>query len=356
MNLLKNLMLYRSVVQVSRLCLFVFLVPLQVLAQDITGIWTGHLQAGATILPFELAINQDLTGYSYTIFVKDGVENTGIKSITCKQKNGKITFSDNVLIYNNFSTPSRHIKMSAVCVVKTEDSMMSMTGTFETKTLDFRSQDNYSYTGSLSLQKQSPSAKTKLIVKLGELDLWNTLSFFQQPMNNSGSAKAAESIDKNRLAGIAKTSPDNKQSLSVSGPSGSAGASLKEPVAIVKAAADIATRTTEILRSISFSTDSLVLTLYDNGIVDGDTVSVVLNGNVIIPRLGLSEKPFRLVVRMTPDLGDTLQMVMYAENLGSIPPNTGLLILEDGENRHEIRFEGDLQKSSAVKLIRKKIN
>jgi hypothetical protein len=45
---------------------------------------------------------------------------------------------------------------------------------------------------------------------------------------------------------------------------------------------------------------------------------------------------------------------MYAENLGSIPPNTGLLIVQDGEQRYDIRFAGDMKKSSAVILRRKR--
>lgn len=44
---------------------------------------------------------------------------------------------------------------------------------------------------------------------------------------------------------------------------------------------------------------------------------------------------------------------MYAENLGTIPPNTGLLILQDGESRHEIRFAGDLKNNSAIILKKK---
>jgi hypothetical protein len=120
------------------------------------------------------------------------------------------------------------------------------------------------------------------------------------------------------------------------------------------AAADILQRKIDVIRSIYFKSDSLVLILYDNGIVDGDTVSVVLNDEVIIPKQGLSEKAYRKVIRTTPDVGDSLRLVMYAENLGSIPPNTGLLIVEDGEDRYDIMFEGDLKRNSAVILRRKK--
>ena len=54
-------------------------------------------------------------------------------------------------------------------------------------------------------------------------------------------------------------------------------------------------------------------------------------------------------------MDERIQIIMYAENLGSLPPNTGLLIVNDGTDRYEIRFSGDMQKSSAIMFIRKKI-
>ena len=94
--------------------------------------------------------------------------------------------------------------------------------------------------------------------------------------------------------------------------------------------------------------------MYDHGVIDGDTVSVVLNGKVIVARQGLKGKPLVSVIHITPSLGDSLLLVMYAESLGSIPPNTGILIVQDGDSRYEIRFEGTKQKSSAILLTRKR--
>ena len=45
---------------------------------------------------------------------------------------------------------------------------------------------------------------------------------------------------------------------------------------------------------------------------------------------------------------------MYAETLGSIPPNTGLLVIRDGQDTYEIRFSGDLQKNAGILLRRRK--
>jgi hypothetical protein len=105
---------------------------------------------------------------------------------------------------------------------------------------------------------------------------------------------------------------------------------------------------------VEISQDSLVLSLYDNGTVDGDTVSVLLNGKVIWPRVGLLERAINKTVYLTPEMGDSISIILYAENLGSIPPNTGLLVIREAKRIYEIRFSGDLNKNSGIILLRKK--
>ncbi len=124
-------------------------------------------------------------------------------------------------------------------------------------------------------------------------------------------------------------------------------------VPVVKAAADVAERKMKNEKSVYFESDSLVLTLYDNGEVDGDTVSVLMNGQIIFAKQGLSEKANTKTIYIDKSMTDSLSMVMYAESLGSIPPNTGLLIIMDGEKRYEVRFSADLQTNAAILLRRK---
>lgn len=128
-------------------------------------------------------------------------------------------------------------------------------------------------------------------------------------------------------------------------------------VSIIKApaaAAEISKRTIETIRTVEINQDSLVLSLYDNGTVDGDTVSVLLNGEVIMPRVGLRATAINKTIYLTPEMGDSISVIMYAENLGSIPPNTGLLVIREAKRIYEIRFSGDLNKNSKIILIRKK--
>ncbi len=130
-----------------------------------------------------------------------------------------------------------------------------------------------------------------------------------------------------------------------------------KPQAVVAdptAATNLANRKIETIKALYFKSDSLTLTLYDNGEVDGDTVSVIMNGNVIMPKVGLSTNAVKKTIYTNEIAGDSIQLIMYAESLGTLPPNTGLLIVNDGGDRYEIRFSGDMQKSSAIVFRRRK--
>lgn len=119
-----------------------------------------------------------------------------------------------------------------------------------------------------------------------------------------------------------------------------------KPSAVV-GAADLEKRTLKVEQTLYFENDSLVITLYDNGEVDGDTVTVVMNGGIVFSRQGLSTKANSKTVYI-PRNTDSVQFIMYAENLGEIPPNTGLMVVMDGEKRYDLRFSADLKNSAAI--------
>jgi hypothetical protein len=97
------------------------------------------------------------------------------------------------------------------------------------------------------------------------------------------------------------------------------------------------------VQSVFYQSDSLILTLYDNGDVDGDTVSVLMNGSIIFSKQGLTTKANSKTIYTGIGTTDSIMLVMYAENLGSIPPNTGLLMVQDGEAVYYVRFSADLK-------------
>ena len=78
-----------------------FLLPLQLFSQEISGIWVGTATEG-TQMPLELVINEDMSGYSMISFTFKGAEKVAVKKITMKQKDSVFTMSDDKVIYNIF--------------------------------------------------------------------------------------------------------------------------------------------------------------------------------------------------------------------------------------------------------------
>ena len=107
------------------------------------------------------------------------------------------------------------------------------------------------------------------------------------------------------------------------------------------------------MQDVYFKNDSLVLSLYDNGIVDGDTVSVFLNGEPIFLKQMLKAVATKKTIYISQKM-DSVQLVLFAENLGTIPPNTGLLTVRDGDDVYQVRFSADLQRNASIILRRKK--
>jgi hypothetical protein len=161
-------------------------------------------------------------------------------------------------------------------------------------------------------------------------------------------AKSNPAEEKNNLPG------NNPQTNIATGtpPEVKAISRVNIPVTNTGAAKEISEREFDKPAVIEFVSDSLVLALYDNGEVDGDTVSVLLNGEVIVPKQCLKTVAFKKTIYISPEELQ-VNIVLYAENLGIYPPNTGLLVIFDGEDRHNVRFSADFKKNSAIILKRK---
>ena len=122
---------------------------------------------------------------------------------------------------------------------------------------------------------------------------------------------------------------------------------------IAQGAVEIEKRFTKSDQSFYFETDSLLLTLYDNGEVDGDTVTVLMNGNIIFSKVGLTTKANSKTIYIASNM-DSVKLVMYAESLGEIPPNSGLMVVTDGKKQYDVRFSADLKTNAAIVFRRKR--
>lgn len=109
-------------------------------------------------------------------------------------------------------------------------------------------------------------------------------------------------------------------------------------------------RKMDVLQSIEIENQTFKVDLYDNGEVDGDSVSVFYNGKLILSHKRLSEKPISITLDATAN--HTInELTMYAENLGEIAPNTALMVVTDGIKRYEVRIASDLKNSGTIHFI-----
>jgi len=109
----------------------------------------------------------------------------------------------------------------------------------------------------------------------------------------------------------------------------------------------LTSRSIDIQHIIQVKDSVLKITLYDNAIVDDDTVTIFVNKKPVLVRQRISTVPLTFYGNV-PNPNQPVEILMQAENLGSIPPNTALMIIECGESRYEIRLRSGFEKHAAV--------
>lgn len=378
------------------LLIFALLFPLQLLSQDLEGVWVGILHNDSTELDlhYEIVISEQkgkLTGYSYTNFIVDGRSYTGVKSLIINRRFGRLYVEDDKLIFNNYDfEPPKGVKQASILDPGTEEEMLS--GRFSTTRTK---QYGKPVTGHIYLLKKTDRSVSKLMEILNGLDLASNLSFIRveqpvaavelpktQPVVKTKSPEPVQQVKETTVAKPVVVSEPTETKPAVTKTVTAAPKKIdtkttgepvtKDPVPnkpketsavsvpVVKEVAkptlqqQLATRKIEAVQTIWFTSDSLVLELYDNGYVDGDSVSIVVNGKAFLTNLRLSEKAAVKTIHITPDMGDSVNLIMFAENLGTIYPNSGLAIIRDGKKEHRVAFSGDLQKNASIVLRRRR--
>jgi hypothetical protein len=106
-------------------------------------------------------------------------------------------------------------------------------------------------------------------------------------------------------------------------------------------------------KEILVESDSLRLSFYDNGDIDGDSISVFLNKQLVLTHQGLTARAINMFM-ILDSTKDVNIVDMFAENLGTIPPNTALMIINDGKNRFEVYMSSSLTQNAMVRIRKKK--
>ena len=326
-------------------------------AQDFKGQWKGTFLDKSTsfvgwggdrcdyVLELDVT-GKDVSGYSYTYFT-DG----GKKYYTICNLKGFINKAEKYIEVREISRTKtnvpKHIRncfqVHKLSYFKEDD-----TETLEGSWLPVPNQEGDCGFGSTSLQrrvlKKNYSLYNPVAKKINKTPAVKKPTI--TPQKNKGNNALAKQVPRKK-----ETLPKPKNEV------------MEEPVEmplakktiqdkIIAPIPSFEKRNTSILKTIEVENTTVKVDLYDNGEIDGDSVSLFYNGKLLLSHKRLSTKPISLNINV--DDNKTMnELVMYAENLGSIPPNTALMVVFDGSNRYEVRITSDLQKSGTIRFVRK---
>jgi hypothetical protein len=286
---------------------------------------------------YQLALSEykgKITGYSYTTFVVNDTFYYGIRKIKAFIKDEQLIVEDDKMMVNNFpQSPSKGVKRNSIIPINPqEDTLSSLSGRWQTN----KTKQYYAVSGPVKLKRDNDSSQSALISHLKEL---NIIGANSQPLTPETSNKTAEvKIKTKEKKQAIKPEPQNEKI---------------NAVVITPTLLSYEQRKDRVLKTIETTSDSLILSFYDNGVVDGDMISVYVNGQNVISNARLTEVALKKTVNLK-GMSDLIEIKLVAENLGSLPPNTGLLIVQDGIDKHTVDFSADLQTNATIVFRKRK--
>ncbi len=370
-----------------QLVLLVLLFPLLAAAQkSLTGVWNGVLTNDSTTVrsnqSFEIALTQyreKVYGYSRSTFIVNDTLFYMVRRVKGKIEDGICEVKDDDIISCNFPDRiDRGVKMTLTFRLNQADSTWKLDGNWKTnKTKRF-----YSISGKANLTEDKYPDNSRIIAHLQELNLKDAGTIARNPPPPTPKPVADKPVADKQLASgnvkdkpregkpgdsqpshkavtktpsnpVATAAPDTAQQVQTKDAPQKTQIAPPVSASSVSPALLVKERKTAVPQVINFVSDSLQLSLYDNGEIDGDTVSVLLNGEIILAKQGLKASAIRKTITVQQGSNEVL-LVLYAENLGKYPPNTGLLIVHDGEETYQVRFSADLNENAAI-IFRRKI-
>jgi hypothetical protein len=358
---------------------FILMVSISCFAQKkVGGFYKGTLFNDSTkmVQQYELALAEyrgKIMGYAYVTFVANDTFYYGIRKIKAKIDGDNLVVEDDKMIANNFpESPAKHVNRTVTIPFNGKDSLVSVNGRWKTN----QTRTYYAVPGSVEATKSGDSSGSALFAHLKELNLMpndnyaatqtvaqtttkqkeNKLKTEDPPLVTKTKVESKENkvrikSEKKESSDVVETKIKTKDANTETEPQQAAQKTIISK-SNVPATLSYTERKEHVQQSVEISSDSLILSFYDNGVVDGDSISVYANNQQVIS----STKLKSVATKKTIYVGgmEEVKLLLVADNLGTIPPNTGLLIIRDGDKTYQVNFTADMQTNASIILRRKK--
>lgn len=352
--------------------LYLFFLSSEVRSQSLSGQWIGSFSSANDasgnktdyVLEFDVQ-GTEITGYSYTYFAMAGKR----YFVICRLK-------------GSYDKASKSIKVSEVEQVKTntppdfqnclqthlltyfkQNDKETLVGKWspttkgstcgngntevERKRISGITVENTAAAKKTNNQKainQEANLQKKTLSSGPSSETKNNSLINQDPSNKQKADQKSSNTIVSSQEKITKGASENKQSTPVLPVDGARAKSLNE-----KELSKLNQRSLQVLQTIEFTGPTLKVDIYDNGQVDGDVISIFLNDKLLLPPKMLTADPISLVIN-AEDQREYYDLIMYAESMGKIPPNTALMIVTTSTSRYEINITSTELSSGVVRF------
>lgn len=332
---------------VYSLLIAVTILPFSLVAQNLTGIWKGYF------------ITKDFSQYKVEFQLKQS-----------KKTLKGVSYSYLTTVYYGKATMSGKLQDAAQLSIQ-ELKTVEVKESEGSVTCLMNYQLNYSRSGREEYLEGSFTSKYERDskeVKKGEdcgggkvyLRRVNSSDFYPEPfLQNSASKKIIVNEappKKNTAVASPKKDIDQKTTSLISNVTATEVKPFKEeattplPAKTPRSIPQVSNnRFNNLLKELTVNTPRVKVFLYDNGEVDGDTVSVYLNNKKVLSNKRLSTLPLELTLQLDEE-NSMQEITVVAENLGRIPPNSALMIVEAGDQRYRVQITSTEQKNAVVRF------
>jgi hypothetical protein len=101
------------------------------------------------------------------------------------------------------------------------------------------------------------------------------------------------------------------------------------------------------VKKIVTHSKSISFDLFDNGSIDNDTITIYDNKRLMLDQNRLSYKAIHFDIKLD-EIQNTHEIIVVANNLGSAPPNTALLIYKDAKQSEEISINTNFTQNAKL--------
>lgn len=342
----------------STLLLYLFFFSLTADAQNLTGIWKGYFAQQSFgffedkyrfEVQMEQLANNALNGVTYSYKSTVFYGKASFKGIYTKKTNN-ILISETGMLELKIENKSEPCLMTCYLEYNKIGELEVISGTYTSQNLKDKKDCG---SGKVYLERSLTTDFYKedfLIKKDADIKTKQKLPT-TKPATNKQTSTSTNIVKQN----IVKPGAENNLITKLQQPT-QKDSILPEPKKILAPIIKntpkpevIQSRDNELVKNISISEKSFKIDLYDNGEIDGDRISVYHNNELIISNKMLTDKPISFIINC--DENDPVhEFVMVAENLGTIPPNTSLMIITAGEKRYELFVTSTEQKNAVVRV------